>query len=90
MDIYCRNCGEPWDNDTLHDVANELGTTYDKIAREFSRTGCKALACDEYGDMARCISDGRSSARGMVAELLGEDLDGYSSMIEDMEYAGLL
>jgi hypothetical protein len=40
--------------------------------------------------MARCISDGRSSARGMVAELLGDDLDGYSSMIEDMEYAGLL
>jgi len=90
MDIYCRNCGEPWENETLHDVANELGTTYDKIALAFSRTGCKSLAGAGYGDMNDCISDGRSSTRGMVAELLGDDLDGYSAMIEDMEYAGLL
>ena len=23
MDIYCRKCGEPWDNDEIHEVAEE-------------------------------------------------------------------
>ena len=28
MDIYCRKCGEPWDNDELHEQAAENGSTY--------------------------------------------------------------
>lgn len=32
MDLYCAKCGEPWDNDTFHDVADENGSTYAEVA----------------------------------------------------------
>ena len=90
MDIYCRDCGEPWDNDCLHDVAKELGTTYSKVATNFSRIGCKALISDEYGQMTFCKPDRKASARGVLADILGDDMDGYSATLEDMEYMGML
>ena len=90
MDIYCRNCGEPWDNDCIHDVAQELGTTYAKVAKDFSARGCKALASDEYGSMNFCKPDSKASQRGLLADLLGDDMDGMSAMLEDMEYMGMI
>lgn len=89
MDVYCRNCGEPWENETLHEVAQEMGTTYGKIAQAFSRTGCKAFNGSEY-ETTRCKADPKAEMRGMLADLLGDDMDGYSAMLEDMEYAGML
>lgn len=90
MDIICRNCGEPWENETLHDVALELGKSYEEIAKAFSSIGCKALASDEYGTMQHCQPDEKASMRGVLADLLGDDLDGYSSTLDDLEYMGLL
>jgi hypothetical protein len=89
FDVTCRNCGEPWENDTLHEVAGELGATYSHMARLFSAKGCGAFIGSSY-EVRPCKSDTKATARGMLAELLGEDMDGYASMIDDAEYMGLI
>tara|TARA_R110000868_G_scaffold156721_1_gene383791 strand:+ start:222 stop:479 length:258 start_codon:yes stop_codon:yes gene_type:complete len=40
MDIYCGQCGEPWENDTLHEVE---GLNYMQAAEAFKLRGCAAL-----------------------------------------------
>jgi len=54
MDVYCKFCGEPWDNDTLHGVAQSEGTSYAVVAKRFRKTGCQAIeqnshACFHHG-----------------------------------------
>jgi hypothetical protein len=92
MDIYCRNCGEPWENETLHEVAEQLGTTYSKVAKDFSATGCKAFNGSDY-ETTHCKTASKSMrtmSLGLIADLLGDDMDGYSAMVEDMDYLGML
>jgi hypothetical protein len=89
MDVYCRNCGEPWENETLHEVAQEMGTTYSQVAKAFSTKGCKAFDGSDY-ETSHCTADSRANARGAIADLLGDDMDGMSAMLEDLEYMGLL
>lgn len=43
MDINCRNCGEPWDIDTIHDVAADEGSDFDTVRKAFAKDGCVAL-----------------------------------------------
>ena len=58
MDVYCPKCGEPWDHDTIHDVAGaEYGVEYGAegydpdeyqvhfraTQRKFQAEGCVAL-----------------------------------------------
>ena len=41
MDIHCKFCGEPWDNDFLHDcVKDELFNSYQAAAKSFRQYGC--------------------------------------------------
>jgi hypothetical protein len=89
MDVYCRNCGEPWENETLHEVAEEMGKTYSQVAKAFSTKGCKAFDGSDY-ETSHCTADSRANARGAIADLLGDDMDGMSAMLEDLEYMGLL
>lgn len=37
FDIYCPHCGEPWEHDTLHDVA---GMSYKQAGKAFTVQGC--------------------------------------------------
>jgi hypothetical protein len=79
MDLYCPRCAEPWDNDTLHDVAGELGSSYRAVAADFRRRGCAALG-------ERCGELAPASARAVIAaayELGGDDMDGAMSDLED-------
>lgn len=89
MDIYCRNCGEPWENETLHEVAEEMGKTYAQVAKAFSANGCRAFDGSDY-ETRHCTADSKSAQRGLLADLLGDDMDGYSAMLEDMEYMGMM
>ena len=89
FDVICRNCGEPWENDTLHDVAQELGTTYAAMARAFSNKGCGAFNGSSY-EAAPCSPDSKAAARGILADLLGDDMDGYAAMLDDAEYLNLI
>ena len=48
MDIYCRYCGEPWDNDELHDMEEHIGESmsYLEAVRRFKALGCRAFRPD--------------------------------------------
>lgn len=79
MDIYCPRCGEPWDNDTLHDEADERNTTYREMQTRFAAKGCAAFdeAHNENGDQFR------AAASGVLMEMMGDDFDGVAAMMQD-------
>lgn len=73
MDVYCRVCGEPFDNDEFHDVP---GMTYREASRAFLEQGCKGIGFT-------CSASVASPEIGIIADLLGDDVDGIASMYED-------
>ena len=78
MDIYCTNCGEPWElwND------GEGEPAYKKA----KRGACPA--CD--GDPAKAGRSGPKQAMKSKAlvNILGDDDDGIAAMLQDIEYYG--
>lgn len=81
MDIKCPKCGEPWENDSLHEYAEEAGSTYAQVAKTFRVKGC-GTAFAGWG-VSTCVADGKSELRNALADLLGDDMDGYAAMCED-------
>lgn len=80
MDILCPKCAEPWEVDTIHDYAEENGTTFAVVANDFRTKGCgKAFREWEI----RCEKRAGHEARSVIADLLGDDIDGYASLCED-------
>jgi hypothetical protein len=88
MDIYCTRCGEPWDLDTFHDVADEMGTTWEAAVADFRRRGCVAAGAD----VKWCQPEDtlRGAATAALVDLLGDDVDGVAAMLEDFDAFGLL
>lgn len=96
MDVYCVKCGEPWDIDSLHEeaeVRQQMGhpqATFAVVRDDFYSLGCVALQtafgtleCEQQDSLG---ADGRlseSAAMGVLAGLLGDDIDGVASMMED-------
>jgi len=82
VDIYCTNCGEPCAIDHLHDVAEEDGTTFDRVRADFYRRGCVAVG------FGRCEARDtlRGAAMAALADMLGDDIDGIASMLEDADF----
>ncbi len=88
MDIYCPKCGEPWDNDSLHEAAAELNeearslgerpVTYDTVARDFRDRGCLAL-----GERCGKPNPEIAKAAAAVYAFSGDDMDGAASDFED-------
>lgn len=87
MDVYCPKCAEPIDNDTIHDTAEEWGTTYSKIAAEFRVKGCEAVG---YSCNPETAGSFRAQVADAMYDLNGEDMDGTASMMEDFEYFGMI
>ncbi len=101
MDIICPKCGEPWDLDTIHDRVAELNddpptgetpVTFKSVSADFRRLGCAALGepCEDQaaGDDEVPTGPGGLSAAEAAAtiyELLGDDMDGAASLLEDWE-----
>ena len=83
MDIYCGNCGEPWDIDTLHDVSEYQGISFAEISGNFRVAGCRALdaTCN-----AETVGSVRATVAGAMLDLLGDDIDGVAAMMEDYSY----
>jgi hypothetical protein len=81
MDIPCTICGEPFDMDELHYIAEETNTAYDQVREKFYRDGCNIV----LGSATRCRPTGNSSARFALADILGSDIDGYASLAEDFD-----
>lgn len=77
MDIKCKKCGEPWDIDTLHDVAEDDGRTFNDVRLDFQNRGCEALG-------GQCNSETHAHpAIGVLYDILGDDIDGAAAMFED-------
>jgi hypothetical protein len=80
MDIWCGRCGEPWDIDTLHDVAGDTGASFSDVRAAFGSVGCESLGgrcnADEVGGDRAAIADA-------LGDLLGDDVDGLAAMLDD-------
>jgi hypothetical protein len=81
MDIKCPICREPWDNDTIHDYADEASSTYAEISKVFRTKGC-GVAFSAWS--IPCEKAEGSEMLSALADLLGDDIDGYASMVEDL------
>lgn len=93
MDLICPKCSEPFDNEVFHEVAEELGLTYDFVTSQFRSRGCGvAFAGSEYDNKSWCDSHRHQGSPlvGAVYDLLGDDMDGAAAMLEDADLAGLL
>lgn len=89
MDVYCPKCAEPWDNDTFHEVAEEIGSTYAAVSAAFRAKGCGvAFRGSAYDPGRHCGAGSRANPNiAAMYDLLGDDMDGAAAMFEDM--AGL-
>ena len=85
MDIKCPKCGEPWDNDSIHEEVNRRNqdqpskyhVTYAIVAKEFRQNGCAALDVN--------CSDNIADPRIALAyDVLGDDMDGAAAIMEDL------
>lgn len=97
MDIKCRICGEPWDMECIHDQISEeypdepwrlygeynqelYDGYYSDMRKRFIKEGCKAFG-------ANCNPSTKANPEWQVAyELMGDDLDGVASIMEDMGF----
>lgn len=100
MDIYCPRCGEPFEIDSLGDSVGETIVlpgnpggaevridSVKKAADIFYKYGCGVLtngvACKRDKSM-------RTEFSSALRDLLGDDIDGIASELEDAEYLGLI
>ncbi len=64
-------------------------SNYEIVRSDFYRNGCKAM--DGYGSSwCEPKPSLRTDAMSMFIDVMGDDLDGIASMMEDAEYLGLL
>ena len=82
MDIYCPVCAEPWEIDTLHDVADEIGGSFRQVRELFRQRGCQALGTSHGSIKANPII-------GELMDLAGDDIDGFAADMDDFLYLGL-
>lgn len=90
MDIYCITCGEPWEIDVLHETAEEKGNSFKEVLHDFYSRGCNAV--DGRSKEGNCNDDPISEAplyMSALIDILGDDVDGIASGMEDAEYDGL-
>jgi hypothetical protein len=89
MDLYCGHCGEPTDNDTLHDEVDDgQYANYAEAAAAFRSKGCEAVSWLVHNP--ETMNSKRAAVADAMFDLLGDDLDGASAMMEDFEYLGML
>jgi hypothetical protein len=88
-DIRCPKCLEPWDNDSLHEAVDEgLFPNYDAAAKAFRKDGCAAIGGRH--NQVDPESAGARATVSMIYDLLGDDMDGAMSEMDDAEMMGLL
>lgn len=95
MNIYCKHCGEPWDLYELHEVADATGN-YENL-RPFAEAralfyihGCGVFQNFPPSNCTAAPIVPRESLAAVDAlqDLLGDDVDGLASMLEDARYMG--
>lgn len=83
MDLICPNCSEPWEVDSLHEAD---GLTFSQARKLFFSKGCgdvfEGVSCERRPSLI-----GEASA--VLYDLLGDDVDGIASSLDDFAYLGL-
>lgn len=84
MDLYCSNCGEPWDNDEFHFIAEDFDTTYAKVTATFRKVGCAAVN-NPNAKAPTCVTvhDDVTAAAFAAYEVCGDDMDGAAALMDD-------
>lgn len=96
MDLICPVCGEPWDNDSLHEEVTErrnagkFDITYSNVAVDFRQRGCAALETAFGPQDCKRGDSFRAEVSSAMFDLLGDDMDGAAAMMEDFEMFGML
>lgn len=86
MDLYCGICSEPFDNDSLHDIVDEgRYGSYAEAASAFRSKGCAAFGTGHNEDMR---DNFKSQVASALMDVLGDDMDGFSSTMDDFDYIG--
>ena len=85
MDLYCGNCGEPWDLYSVRDV--QRGEDNDpawKLNKHGHIEVCPCCPKDEDGrPIKQEIKNQRAQLSVIAASMMGDDLDGAAAMMED-------
>lgn len=86
MDIYCPKCSEPYDVDELHYPDDET-LNFNEAKALFMSKGCGEV----FGN-PDCVAHRtlRGDATLVLNEILGDDIDGVASMLDDFDYLGML
>jgi hypothetical protein len=79
MDIICPRCGEPCDAYELHDAPGG----YDEGRYMFFKYGCGVAF---NGKPCEKVESEAATASAVLANVLGDDVDGIASMLEDFGY----
>jgi hypothetical protein len=79
MDILCPVCAEPVDNDELHIYAEEIDSTYQAVAADYRKRGCKAIGMKHTANSSSAVA---ANARA-VYDILGDDMDGAMAEFAD-------
>ena len=87
MDIYCSVCGEPTDIWCIGEEAEAMGNTeeaYASVRKAFRKVGCNAFPLT-MGEASWCKPNNsdRANIAAALMGLMGDDLDGVASMMED-------
>ena len=86
-DVFCTNCAEPWD---ISEPAEEPGgPTPAQLAREGDCLSCNGdpnLAARDGDDAG---AQARADATALLGELMGDDIDGLASELQDAEALGV-
>jgi len=71
--------------DELHDLIPDECEDYHKAVSLFRNKGCEAFGCShgEGNEDAALLSS-------MLMDILGDDVDGLASELDDAEYLGLI
>ena len=88
MDLYCQHCDEPWEVSTVYHELGDENKTAEKAKQDFlAGVGCPSC---EWGTLGEKTASIKSDAMWAMAEMLGDDVDGMASMMDDFEYMGML
>lgn len=88
FDIPCPRCGEPWDNDSLHEIAEREGEVYEnvpydaifsRVQADFRRRGCEIFDVSHNTHGNRQVAE----ATSMLMDIMPDDFDGVVAMLQD-------
>lgn len=84
-DVHCPRCGEPWDTDEFHDIADEHDMTFDDVYKAFRRNGCSAVdaRCNRPHPTPDALAD-------TIYDLTGDDVDAAAALFGDARQRGML